>query len=283
MVHECLYCEEKFKANRRDKIYCSNSCKQMAFIKRQENTICFVGSNNQNVNTKRQFFERSKTRNVKPSIEKTDVSGIKTKEIKSESLIYEEDEKVYAPIRCKWMDNLYKQFDERGRDSWLKVLYGEKEKRVEWIGIHYRCLLDCIITVSQMKVVEWADLAEVTNALIFLITSIYFKELPEDYPFTKDIILLRDKLKCFCLETQDEEYVQFSLKFSTKKDLLLQRYELSTVYSKISFNQLQLNFKTELYKQNAKSQHEQEAIESTKEKPWQAKFRALKRQQENSK
>ncbi len=179
-------------------------------------------------------------------LKKIDGSGIKTKENKPESLVYEGDEEVYVLIRCKWMDELYNKFDERGRDSWLKLLYGEKEKKVEWISIHYRCLLDCIITVSEIKAVAWADLAELTNALTFLIASNYFKELPEDYPFTKDIILLRDKLKCFCFETQDEEFAQLTLKFGTKKDLMLQRYELATVYSKITFNQLHLNFKTEV-------------------------------------
>ncbi|MEO8760397.1 MAG: hypothetical protein ABI448_05865 [Bacteroidia bacterium] len=255
----------------------------MAFIKRQENTIGFVANKNQNDNTKRQVFETFVPQKVNPSIEKIDVSGLKTKENKRESLFHEDDEENYVPVRCKWIDELYNKFDERGKDSWLKTLYGEKEKRVEWISIHYRCLLDCVIRVSEMKSVEWADLAELTNGLTFLITSIYFKELPEDYPFTKDIILLRDKLKCFCLETQDEEYVQFSLKFSTKKDLILQRYELSTVYSKINFNQLQLAFKTEINKQKTKLKQEQEAIQSTKEKPWQAKYRALKRQQQDGK
>jgi hypothetical protein len=254
MLHDCPYCQEEFKANRKDKVYCSNSCKQMAFIKRQENTIGFVATKNQNIITKRQVFETSISQNIKPSIEKIDVSSIKPKEYKPESLIYKEDEEVYVPIRCKWMDELHNQFDERGRDSWLKLLYGEKEKKVEWISIHYRCLLDCIITVSEIKAVEWADLAELTNALTFLITSNYFKELPADYPFTKDIILLRDKLKCFCLETQDEEFAQLTLMFSTKKKLMLQRYELATVYSKINFNQLQLNFKTEVDSRPSKSQ-----------------------------
>ena len=285
MLRNCPYCKEEFTAKRRDKIYCSNSCKQMAFVKRQENAVGFVQIKSQPVNPKRQLPGTSIIQNVKPSTNNIDVLEIKRKEQKPESLIYEEEddekEKVYVSIRCKWMDDIFVQFDMRGRDSWLKVLPYDMEKRVEWVGIHYRCLLDCIITLSKIKKVEWADLAEIVNALTFLITSQYFNDLPKDYPFAQDIILVRDKLKHFCLETKSEKQVQFDLTFATKKDLLLQRYELSTVYSKISFTQLQLNFKTEADKQNEKLKQEQQAIESSKERPWRAKYRALKRQSDS--
>jgi hypothetical protein len=59
----------------------------MAFIKRQGNTLDFVATNNQNVNTKRQVFEPSISQNVKPSIENIDVSGIKNTEHTPESFI----------------------------------------------------------------------------------------------------------------------------------------------------------------------------------------------------
>jgi len=287
MLHNCPYCQEEFNAKRRDKIYCSNSCKQMAFIKRCENTVGVAFTNTQSVHAKRQVAEPSIVQNVKPSIKNIDVSKVKQQTQKPDSLIYEEDDdekKNYVPIRCKWIDEVFKQFDKRGCDTWLKVLPYDMEKRVEWVGIHYRCLLDCVIILSEIKAIAWADLAEVTNALTFLSSSNYFKGLPNNYPFTKDIVLLRDKLKCFCLETQSEIQVQFDVNFSTKKDLLLQRYELSTVYSKISFNQLQLDFEIENQKQIQKIKEEkQEALEPEKEKPWRIAYRALKRKEEREK
>ena len=85
------------------------------------------------------------------------------------------------------------------------------------------------------------------------------------------------------METQNEEWVQLRLKFSTKKDLLLQRYELANVFSKINFNQLQLNFHNEHAKQINKSNEAQENIEVEKEKQWRIRFRALKRANESKK
>jgi hypothetical protein len=252
MIHGCAYCNKPFTVFRKDKRYCSNSCKQMAFLKRQ---------------------------NVKPSIDVSEKPPVKKEPNKYESLIYEKEEQDYITITCKWIKELHKRFDERGNDTWLKLLSQEKEQRVEWIGIHYRCLLDCVLMLSNLKVAEWADLAEVTNAFTFLISTAYFKELPIDYPYTKDINLVRDKLKTFCLETQEEEYMQFQLKPDTKKELLLQRYELASVYSKISFNQLQLDFKDEFDKQVAVLKQEQNKTEPEKEKLWHIRYRALKRKE----
>ena len=36
MIHHCLHCQSSFFPERKDKLYCSNSCKQMAFVKRQD-------------------------------------------------------------------------------------------------------------------------------------------------------------------------------------------------------------------------------------------------------
>ena len=87
------------------------------------------------------------------------------------------------------------------------------------------------------------NVAPINNAFIFLISSTHFKNLPGNYPFTKDIPTLKDQLKKFCLENKHNERIQFRLKFDTKKGLFLQRFELSTVFPKITFNQLQINFK----------------------------------------
>lgn len=211
-----------------------------------------------------------------PPVDGIDRMVLKTETIKPTILI---EKGVYTPVKCKWINILYERFNERGNDEKLNLpttVFKEKMNQVKWISIYYRCLLECVITISEIKVVEWSDLAELTNALTFLITSTYFNELPDNYPFTKDIISLRDKLKYFCLETKDEEYVEFRLKFDTKKELLLQRFELSLVFPKNSFIQLQSDFKKVNNKQITKLKEVQETKQSSEEKPWQKKYRESK-------
>lgn len=91
-----------------------------------------------------------------------------------------------------------------------------------------------------MKVVAWDDMAELSNAFVFLTNCQHFKVLPHSFPFTRDIIALREKIKNFCIESQDEEFVSFKLRFETKKDILLQRLELP--FEKMTFNELQRSF-----------------------------------------
>ena len=288
MIHYCAHCNKPFTVFRKDKKYCTNSCKQMTFLKRQESSMNFVRSKNQNVNnTIGQIDETSNGQNVKSNqilldnAQTTDIeTSIKEQTAKTSTrpnkpLLFERlDEHIYSPIYCKWINELNERFDERGNDEWLRR---HITTQIQWVSIHYRCLLDSVLTVSDIKVIEWADLAEITNAFTFLISTTYFKELPADYPFTKEIISLREKLNNFCLESQEEEYVQFRLKFDTKKELLLQRYELASVFSKINYNQLQLNFKTENDKLIIKLKEEREAIQSAKEKPWRSRYRSLNR------
>lgn len=370
MIHQCSYCNAPFTALRKDKRYCSQSCKQMAFMKRQEGSVGFVFPKYQNVNTiNRQVIETSIGQNVKPSMDTIDIKKLKEElyafaevaiqnkldeliqniktsnfqninnfntanantdldlfDNKQSSIIEFQDneneestnevnetsikeqtlkpstpnidglnmkvlktetvkptilieEGVYTPIKCKWISVLYERFNERGNDEKFNspaTVFQDKANQVVWVSIHYRCLLECVLTISEIKTVEWVDLAELTNAFTFLIATTYFKELPDNYPFTKDILSLRDKLKYFCLETQDEQLVQFRLKFDTKKELFLQRFELSLVFPKISFIQLQSDFKKENDNQINKLKEELDTKQSSEEKPWQKKYRESK-------
>jgi len=214
------------------------------------------------------LLDNAQKTGVEPSIKG---ETTKTSTLSNEPFLFEGLEgQTYIPIYCKWINELNKRFDERENDEWLRR---HITSQIQWVSLHYRCLLDAVLTVSDVKVIEWDDLAEITNAFTFLITTTYFKELSADYPFTKEIISLREKLNNFCLEAQEEEYVQFRLKFDTKKELLLQRYELASVFSKINYNQLQLDFKIENDKQIIRFKNEQEVAQSSKEKPWRGRNR----------
>jgi hypothetical protein len=241
MTHTCSYCNTTFAAYRKDKKYCSNSCKQLAFMKRQF-AAEFDLENRQNVNKpEEQIVETPNGQNVNALTDDSAIKGIEA------GIINPTSNTVYKPVECKWINEIYALVRKRENDEKLNYLLALEEKAnpVKWISVHYHCLLDCIITLSEIKNIPWDDLAEITNAFTFLITSVYFKELPATYPFIKNIISFRDKLKSFCLATKQEEQIQFRLKFETKIALFLQRFELSLIFPKITFNQLQINFKNE--------------------------------------
>ncbi len=246
MIHSCSYCNEPFSALRKDKCYCSRSCKQMAMVKRKKENIGIdlVLHQKGTVSKGQVINERVSSQKGNTEIERATIialSDIKTEKQERVKPILTE-ESIYIPITCKWITSFYEQLDERENDAWLNGLSPFKVRTVEWISVHYRCLLECILSLSNRKTVKWIDLAELCNAFIFLCTTSYYKDLPTDYPFKKGIISVRDKLKSFCMEAQGEERVLFRLKPDTKTNLMLQRYELADLFSKISFNQLQTDF-----------------------------------------
>ena len=152
-------------------------------------------------------------------------------------------ERIYTPITCKWIDKIYKEYEARQRYYIFEdppINFAMKMPEVEWVSTHYLCLLDSVLTLSNVKTVAWDDMAELSNAFVFLTNCQHFKVLPHNYPFTRDIIALREKIKNFCLESQDEEFVEFKLRSDTKKDILLQRLELP--FEKMTFNELQRSF-----------------------------------------
>ncbi|MFY9311104.1 MAG: hypothetical protein WAQ28_18820 [Bacteroidia bacterium] len=224
---------------------------------------------------------------VKPSTSRVD--GLKKRISKPETVQFNSlsiEKEDYKPVKCKWINELYERFNERGNGEKFNSpasVFQDKANQVAWVSIHYRCLLECLITVSEIKTVEWNDLAELTNAFTFLIASDYFKELPGNYPYRKEIISLRDKLNHFCLETQEEDYVPFRLKFDTKKELFLQRFELSLAFPKITFKQLQLDFKNENDKYVQEVKKEQEVKQPMKERLWLKNFRKMKLNSQSAK
>jgi len=81
------------------------------------------------------------------------------------------------------------------------------------------------------------DVFEITNALIFLCSMEDFRSLPDKYPYTNDILKLRDKLKALCISTEGEEEFVLYFDFDMKYQLLIHQCELS-VFPKITFKQL---------------------------------------------
>lgn len=282
MQHHCPHCHSNFTAMRKDKIYCSHSCKQMAFVKRQElDGVDFSLSKKQTVNVIKRQVEPSITNNENinsfneaplNTIDFEDNEPITNQNINPTSIKIDvlKNEKIYTPINCKWIAELYIRYEERqnyDKFNMPHIYFKGKLLEVEWVSLHYRCLIDCVLALANIKTIEWNDIAELTNAFTFLTTCEYFKVLPSGYPFTKDIIGLRDKLKSFCVETQEEEFVQFRLKFETKKELLLQKFEMP--FRKITFNELQRNFKTEFDKQQKRIETENKLVET---KSWRKRY-----------
>ncbi len=146
---------------------------------------------------------------------------------------------VYVEQESPFIRELMESFQQRGYSEELRQLVYDPS--VAWISLRYKCLLECILLFSEMQWINVEDLKEVCNAFTFIIQSRFYIQLSENYPYTNEIIELRDNIKNFCLGAGENEFLKFRLNRETKIKLLLARWELSGHVPKRNFNQL--NFK----------------------------------------
>lgn len=154
--------------------------------------------------------------------------------------ISEQPEK-YVEYTSPLIDEIVELTEERNHHGTLySFLHNRKESFAYWISLRYRCLLECILALSEMQSIELDGLKEICNALTDVIQSRSFQCMIPEYPYLREISWLRDTIKNLCINTE-EETLTFRLKKETKIKLIAARWELSNYVPKVGFDQL--NFK----------------------------------------
>lgn len=108
----------------------------------------------------------------------------------------------------------------------------------QWVNLRYRCLIESLLTLSEMQSIHLDDLKEICNAFTDMIQSGDFENLPKYYPYTKDINTLWQNIKKLCLEADEDQPLNFKIKRSTRLNMMVTRWELAHFVKKESFNQL---------------------------------------------
>lgn len=175
-------------------------------------------------------------------------SGLSVNRNKIDAFIYDkavnslvkpvQEQEKYRDYNCPLLDEIVELTQERDH---LGILYSFLHNKTEgpayWVSIHYRCLLECLLTFSEMQSIELDDLKEVCNAFTSLVQSRFYNYMIPEYPFLKEIPWLRDTIKNLCLNAE-EETLTFRLKKETKLKLIAARWELANYVPKVSFDQL---------------------------------------------
>lgn len=164
-----------------------------------------------------------------PSIEALNVNNTKQ----------EARETQYIQYKSAFIDALIELTDERDYISKLDPLFwNDTTGTYLWVSTRFKCLAECLLTFSEMKTIEVDDLKEVCNAFTLLIRSNYFKSLPENYPYTNEILELRQSLKKICQNAEEDESLKFRLVPQTKKELIATRWELHYYVPKVNFSEI---------------------------------------------
>lgn len=248
MSYQCGYCKETFQPKRTDSLYCSHSCRQMAYVLRKATTNSVL----QGIQvTDQQEKEETKIGDFisYPSIKeqlpvltdipvRTGIENVNTNKVKKVKPITEPE---YVDYESSYLTDIEDRCHERGNDMALDKFFDRKDAAAIWVSEIYRCLLECLLLFSEMKQVELDDLKEVCNAFTALIQARYFQCLHPDYPYLDEIPELRQQIRNICLKAGESQFVKYRPNMEQRKQLIVARFELSQFVRKKKFSEL--NFK----------------------------------------
>lgn len=264
MERICEYCKSPFVPKRTDALYCSHSCRQLAYVLRKATDNSIDGLKNltfkpepsteteeNNLITQKltDINEQTSIINTEKAIYPSITDQINVNKENNETKIavntnQRNDEKVnvteetYTEYESSFNRALIELTESRDHSSKLGMLFYEGANTVKWISLRYKCLLECLLLFSEMKEVHPDGLKEVCDALTHIIQSRYFKYLPNTYPYSNEIIELRDNIKELCLNSDEDELFKFRFKRETKLKMIATRYELAQFVPKRKYSEL---------------------------------------------
>lgn len=221
MEKECLHCKKTYKVQRIDSIYCSRSCRQMAYMVRKTIKSKTISSN-EILNGSNLITTKIQPKN---SITETPIF------IKTEQKYINYDSMFLQKIRLETVDN----------DKLLalnKCLKNHQDIHSYWIGQRLRCLIECLLLFSEANFAPITDLMELCNAFTNLRKSIHYQSMNELFPYKNVLEKLNLKLKTLCLKCKKNEQIKFRMQETDKIELIVVRYELAQFFRKEKFSQL---------------------------------------------
>lgn len=238
----CEHCGEPFEAKRKDVVYCSASCRQMAYMNRKFNFSA-------NTSDQGKINFAGVTLNGENSIEAIDSPNEEnlSEEVETDSSldsnehIGDKESSIPEQINyeSKFNNAMVELFNDREYDTALNsCFYSKKSAPIYWVSIRLKCLVECLLMFSEMKFSDVDDLKEVCNAFILMTRSDCFIELPPNFPYKNYILNLREKLKQVCINNNELERIKFRISRENKIELMVTRFELSHFIPKKKFGDL---------------------------------------------
>lgn len=240
----CAYCQKSFIVKRIDVLYCSRTCRQMAYMNRKiegltnqalleaSKKVTRVEPNEATIDTSPELVTSSTT--DEDLLDQTIDTSFQTSEVSRPTI-----GDHYEQVESELIKTIYDQIESREIVSTLNsCIHRQKDFPSLWVSIRVRCLLECLLMFTDMKNIKVSSLMEVCNAFILVAKSEYYKKLPGTYPYTDEIYRLKEKLKKLCYKVQQVENIKFYLSKEDKIELIILRYELSRCIPKMKFSQL---------------------------------------------
>jgi len=224
MEKECQHCKKTFTVKRIDSVYCSRSCRQMAYMARKA--------------TKPKVMEMEgdipTTLNAKATLTEDKLSPFK-----QEKILASKEEQTYEPYGSRILNLIQDRINDDKKLLALNTCINTQEDiHTYWVGLRLRCLLECLLLFSEAKFTQISDLMELCNAFTQVRKSRHYQNLPELFPYRSTMENVHYKLRTLCIKAQKVEQIKFSMKEQDKIEVIAVRYELAQFFRKAKFSQL---------------------------------------------
>ncbi len=221
MEKECARCGKPFQSKRDTKKFCSETCKQYAYLIRHGLDIERLRTVN-NVND---------TINVNNNT--TANSHIKTEE----KITFERPLIINLIEDCMnnqhHLDSMIAHPDNYWNSNDALI--------VKWMNMRLKCILHNLIKLSYKAKVFPATFLALSNALMQLVRSNQYKMLPKNYPYSFFIQQMSEKIKAIAEQSNYYGEVKLPLSQKKKAEYIVILYNLSNLTPLRKFNELKFD------------------------------------------
>lgn len=232
MERLCEHCGEPFIPKRADASYCGHSCRQQAYLARKMGQGHSVGNLSFNPPKEEEMTEPSI-----PVTEKEPYPSIKDEKPIQTSKPEPMMDKKLPEYFSNFLDFIDRRITYRNRDFFLSAFEIRYPALSNWLNTRCLCLIESLLSVSEMRSVDLDDLKDISNAFHLLLNSETFKNMPVNYPYTIEMNKYYETIRQFCISSK-EETVLVRFTRTTKAELIAARFELVQFVSWVRFYQL---------------------------------------------
>lgn len=197
----CLHCQQTFTPKRKTKKYCSNTCKQYAYLSRNPVYGEIANENIENMGNTISINEPEQK-----------ISLIENKPFISHN---------YEKIRPRILDLMETSFTFITSGYFLDYIeeniFPENAKAFTNICKKTYCIIENLFFLSYKRKVYCNTIHCLYEALVETLNTEQLKKIPEDFPFLSDLFEIQQQLKeLLKILRQNKEGIKFSMEINKK-------------------------------------------------------------------
>ena len=261
MTKDCLYCGNPIVSKRSTKKYCSDNCKQLAFYKRTQSQLTSPASADytqpddsgyDDFTVKEKALTVKQTLNDNISFDQWE-NGSRDEQVDTTLLpkslppgqaVNVKSFTVNPETNYQWVDSSFITKIAEYVDNSTDMLMLQNPSDywssyylpvVKWVSIRLRCLLENLIRLNNYSTIDYATLNTIKEAFTTLIGSDNFKRLPSNYPNTRIIKELEQKLSLIAKQHKRRDQICFRLATNLKVEIIAKRFMMADFVPFVKF------------------------------------------------